>query len=421
MQKAHLTISRRTLRQFILGQQGLFPGRRWRGKEGVAQALNAGAVVQIDPLNMVARAHELTLHSRVLDYQPALLDELMYTDRQFFDWGGTVMVYPMEALPYWRVAMARKIQHPRRQVFFKEHAAAVETALAAVREAGPTGSRDLSGKRVTQWSYRSGKDTGQALYHLWIAGELMTHSRRGFERLYDLRERIAPPHLDDIAPLDAAEAYFERQVFSALGMTTGRGFRGWFAGSIERPVNAGEAQARLAALQAAGVVAQVIVDDEPKEPRYVLAEHLPLLEALHRAELPAAWLPLETDTTLEVTFLSPLEIVSARGRAKPLFGFEYLWEVYKPVEKRRWGYYTLPVLYGDRLVARFDSRLERAAGELVLLGFWLEEGVALDAPFGEALRRGFGRFLSFLGAERLVFGEGISGDVRTALEGVQSG
>ena len=103
-----------------------------------------------------------------------------------------------------------------------------------------------------------------------------------------------------------------------------------------------------------------------------------------------------------MTILAPLEIVSARGRAAKLFDFDYVWEVYKPARQRRWGYYTLPVLYGDRLVARFDAKLERPSMTLQIKGFWLEEGQKPDKRFIPALKAGMKRFLSFTGAENLL-------------------
>ncbi len=104
----------------------------------------------------------------------------------------------------------------------------------------------------------------------------------------------------------------------------------------------------------------------------------------------------------EVTILAPLEIVSARGRAAKVFDFDYVWEVYKPESQRRWGYYTLPVLYGDRLVARFDAKLERSSSTLQIKGFWLEEGQKLDKRFITALKAGMKRFLIFTGGEKLL-------------------
>ncbi|HEV2405337.1 MAG TPA: crosslink repair DNA glycosylase YcaQ family protein, partial [Ktedonobacterales bacterium] len=107
-------------------------------------------------------------------------------------------------------------------------------------------------------------------------------------------------------------------------------------------------------------------------------------------------------TTEEVVFLAPLDPVSARGRAKALFGFDYVWEVYKPERQRTFGYYTLPILWGDRLVARFDSKLDRTTNTLVILGLWLEEEtLGKDEAFATALARGFARFVTFLGASTL--------------------
>src|SRR5512146_1561314 len=124
-----------------------------------------------------------------------------------------------------------------------------------------------------------------------------------------------------------------------------------------------------------------------------------MLRDLAAGRVPEAWTPLETGTQEEAVFLAPLDPVSARGRAKLLFGFDYVWEVYKPEPQRRYGYYTLPVLWGERLVARFDSKLDRAANTLVILGLWLEyEALGTDEAFARAWLRGLGRFAAFLGA-----------------------
>ncbi len=135
---------------------------------------------------------------------------------------------------------------------------------------------------------------------------------------------------------------------------------------------------------------------------YALASDAGLLEEVSAGRVPEAWTPLETTTTEEAVFLAPLDQVSARGRASVLFGFDYVWEVYKPEPQRKFGYYTLPVLWGDRLVARFDSKLERTSSTFVILGLWLEdEALGQDEAFAEALAGGFARFVPFLGAGRL--------------------
>jgi hypothetical protein len=139
-----------------------------------------------------------------------------------------------------------------------------------------------------------------------------------------------------------------------------------------------------------------------KAVHYALGSDAGVLHDLSAGRMPQAWAPLATNTTEEVAFLAPLDPVSARGRAKVLFGFDYVWEVYKPEHKRKFGYYTLPILWGDRLVARFDSKLDRTTNTFTILGFWLEdETLGKDEAFAAALARGFARFITFLGAGKL--------------------
>jgi uncharacterized protein YcaQ len=134
----------------------------------------------------------------------------------------------------------------------------------------------------------------------------------------------------------------------------------------------------------------------------VLLEDVPVLETLAKGRVPKGWNPKETTTLEEVTFLAPLDIVSARGRAKKLFDFEYKWEVYTPLHQRRWGYYVLPILYGDDLVARLDPKLDRSTMTLKIKGFWYEDDAPVkDADFANALAKGLIRFAKFVGAEKI--------------------
>jgi hypothetical protein len=139
-----------------------------------------------------------------------------------------------------------------------------------------------------------------------------------------------------------------------------------------------------------------------RETFLVLGEDVSTLDMLEKGKMPKGWKPKETTTLEEVTFLSPLDIVSARGRAKKLFDFEYIWEVYTPAHKRRWGYYVLPILYGDDLVARLDPKLDRKTMTLEILGFWHEDDAPVkDAEFANALAKGLVRFAKFLGAKKV--------------------
>jgi uncharacterized protein len=395
-----LAISKTSARRFVLGRQGLWPGRRWAGLEGTAEALYEAEAVQMDPLNVVARSHDILLWSRVSAYRPEFLDRLLYQERRFFDYGGGLHIYPIEELPYWRVHMGRRAVEGRWASFGKENADLINEVRAELRQRGPLGNRDFNGRSQVD-DYRGRKDSALALFYLWLTGELMIHHRIGFERVYDFLAQIAPAEFDFIASERQTEKYCADKAVALNGMIRLRSWKDYFSNFFQHNISLHEARQRMEALVQAGELSCVEIEGS-RDLWYVLAEDLPRLEALEAGETPPEWQALHTTTQEEAVFLAPLDIVSARGRANWLFDFEYVWEVYKPAAKRRWGYYTLPVLYGDRLVARLDPKLDRAGSRLLINGFWLEDAaLGADPDFGAALWRGLENFCQFLQVERI--------------------
>lgn len=385
-------------RRFILGRQGLWPGRRWRGLAGTEAAMRAVEHLQLDPLVVLARAQDLLLHSRVIDYRPDDWAVLTYEQRKFFDWGGWLAVRPMEELPYWRVAMRRELDIPRWMEFGREHAAAIAEMRQVLAERETVSNRDFAmGDRTRVDHYRGRKDSALALHFLWRIGEAMVSRRERFERVYARTEAVAPPeHLREHDPAEADDFLMLKEVASD-GITPLKNV----ANHLRRVVSPAE----LAAWRERKVANCELIDvwvEGWRAPQLALSSDAPILEKLLAGRIPKAWTPLDTTTEEETTFLSPLDPVSARGRAKPVFGFDYIWEVYKPAHLRRWGYYTLPILWGDRLVARFDSKLDRGTNTLVINGFWPEDaGLVRDAAFVEAFGLGMARFVRFLSAKRV--------------------
>ena len=393
-----ITLSKTTFRRFLLGRQGLWPGRRFVGQEGVAAAVRNSEALQLDPLNVVARSQEIALWGRVLDFRPEQLYQVAYDQRQFFDYGGGLFFYPMEDFPYWRAGMQHPELYPRWTKFVADHPEVLTQVLEAIRERGPLGNRDFEGNQAVK-SYRGRKDTALALYALWLKGDLMVHHRQGFDRYYDLRERVLPPQYDWIATDQEALERFSHKVVAFLGLTREKR---WARNLLffDAQVSPEQAKTQLAALFEQQVYTRIQVEGS-KDDWIALSSDVPLLEALAGNQLPPQWTPIGPSTLDEVTFLAPLEIVSARGRAKEVFGFDYIWEVYKPLELRRWGYYTLPILYGDNLVARLDPKLDRKTGTLKINGFWLEDEATADDPaFVDAFGRGLARFAAFVGARQ---------------------
>jgi hypothetical protein len=251
--------------------------------------------------------------------------------------------------------------------------------------------------RTRTQSYRGRKDSALALYYLWLTGEVMTHHRERFERVYALTETVAPAHL--ICESDEAEA--DRFLIKKEVSFSGLARLNRVADSFLRGVPFGTAKQLREAMVADGDLIAVQVEGW-KELHYAVGSDAEALHDVSAGRVPGTWTPLETSTTDEVVFLAPLDQVSARGRAKVLFGFDYVWEVYKPAHQRKFGYYALPMLWGDRLVGRFDSKLDRTTNTFVILGLWLEdEALGTDEAFAEALARGFARFRTFLGASTL--------------------
>jgi uncharacterized protein YcaQ len=394
-----LTIDIDTARRFILGKQGLWPGRRWRGVRGTERAMRAMEYLQLDPLQIIARSQDIQLHSRVLDYTPGMWEKVTYEKRNFFDWGGWLAVRPMDELPHWRVVMRReRDQETRIRSMGIEHAAAVAEMRHILRERGTVSNREFHmATRTRTQSYRGRKDSALALYYLWRIGEVMTHHRERFERVYALTETVAPASLTHESGEDEADRFLFRKEVSFAGLAR----LNRVADSYFRGVPFERSKQIVEAMLADDEFIEVKVEGW-KESYYALASDAKLLRDLSAGRVPKAWTPLEATTMEETVFLAPLDPVSARGRAKVLFGFDYIWEVYKPQHLRKFGYYTLPVLWGDQLVARFDSKLDRTTNTFIILGFWLEDpALGKSEAFAEALACGFRRFVTFLDARKL--------------------
>jgi uncharacterized protein len=401
LQMTPINISKQTARRFVLGRQGLWPGRRWKGVKGTAQAINTCEALQLDPLNVAARSQDIVLHSRVLDYKPEYLYKVAYEERQFFDYGGWLAMYPMSDLPYWRFHMNGRAKDEYVAYFVKGHEKLLNDVRAELRKRGPLGNRDFDGKRVDGWSYRGRKETSVALFDMWLAGELMIHHRDGFNRVYDFRENIAPKEFDYVATEKEAEQFFAQKAVAFWGLKNESKMRLEMRDTMRKEYSADEMKSLLGGWIESGMLRQVQVEGG-RETHLVLGEDVPVLESLEKGKTPKGWNPKETNTLEEVTFLSSLDIVSARGRAMKLFDFDYKWEVYVPAEKRRWGYYVLPILYGDDLVARLDPKLDRTTMTLEIKGFWHEDDAPVnDDAFANALAKGLIRFAKFVEAKKI--------------------
>jgi uncharacterized protein YcaQ len=386
------TVPPSVARRFILGQQGLWPGRRWRSPAGVALAVRQTGSIQVDPLDVVGHSHDLALLGRVEGYLPAHLDRALYRERSLFEWGGAFTIRPIEQLPYWRFRMEHMRRVPRWAEFARRSAASIAQVRSEIEREGPRSSRDLAvGPQDRVVSYRAGSAAALALYYLWLVGEVMIRERRRGEKVYDLTSRLLPARLVDAPDESVALDYLALEGVRAKGLASSVEVRQQMRGVSDGLQSDAVVARWLARWQEDGRVVPVRIEGWPGT-YWITPESRPDLDSLARGEVPRSWRPIRRPTEEEAVLLAPLDAVSAHGRAKRLFGFDYLWEVYKPAHLRRWGYYVLPVLYREGLPARVELRRDVEAGRLQLIGLWFERMLdGEDASLGRAIGRGLAR------------------------------
>ena len=359
-----MIFSRGDARALLLAAQGLNPRlERPAGKADVLEAVRRMAVLQIDSISVVARSPYLVLWSRLGPYEPRWLDELLAEGKLFEYWSHAACFLPIEDYSLYRRLMLEGWEKTRS--WFEAHPQEVERVLAQVRERGAVRSAEFEradGRGGGWWDWKPEK---RALEHLFAAGELMISRRDpNFHRVYDLRERVLeralPGWEDALAPThEEVRRVFALKAVRALGVVVARWVPDYFrtpkkgvAGLLDELVGEGKLlRARIAGWD---------------EPAYVHLDNAGLAERV----LSGGLLPSST------TLLSPFDpVVWDRARASELFGFEYRIEVYTPAARRRYGYYSLPILHRGALVGRLDAKAHRKRGVFEVKTLHLEPGV----------------------------------------------
>jgi hypothetical protein len=340
-------------------------------------------LIQIDSVNVLVRSHYLPLFSRLGTYDPALLERAAYgRQRSLFEyWGHEASLLPLELHPLlrWRMDLARRGEAgwPRIERMVAEQPRMLAGLRATIAERGPMAASDFEGARG-KGSWWGWSDVKTALEALFWSGEITTARRRGFERVYDLPERVFPRAILDHPTPSKADAQRELVRISAraCGIASERDLRDYFR------LDVADARARVAELVDAGELARVTVDGLRGE-RY-LARGSRVPRAIAGRAL-----------------LSPFDsLVWERTRTRELFGFDFRLEIYVPQHLRVHGYYVLPFLLGDRLVARVDLKHDRQAGVLRAIATHVEPG-ARKRDVQPALREELHAMARWLGAREV--------------------
>jgi len=381
-------------RRFLVARHALAPARSLEGgPDAVLEVFRRLGSVQFDPLAVAGRNHDLVLHARVADYDPAWCD-LLYEGRKIFEAHNKGLSFvPASKFPWFRGTWS---QNGARVL--AENAEVAGQVLERIRAAGPLSALDFERERGTtiDW-FGIPTNTVRAVLEAYsVTGVLGLGRRDGNRRYYDLLERLLP------ADLLAREVPLEEQVrhkllsrYRAHGLL-GVGGGGDIFGGLgpakpdpRWPGHPGRTAVREE-LIAEGELVPVEIE-EVRGKRFVLKEEVALLGD-----------PPEPPPS--VAFLPPFDpLVWDRGLLGSLFEFEYVWELFVPPAKRRWGWYVLPMLFGDRLVGRIEPRIDRAGGRVQVLGLWWEDGFAPRRAEGfvHAMRDALRAYLRFGFATRI--------------------
>jgi uncharacterized protein YcaQ len=354
-------LSNREAVRIALAAQGLNraprTGRKTRAH--LDQVVDRIGLLQMDSVNVLTRAHYMPLFSRLAGYDPALLESAAWdpSRRGLFEyWGHEASLLPLTLQPYlrWRMARAERLEGLYSGIanIVRDKPDFVAAIYREVEQRGPLAAGDLDRANHKGSSWWGWTDTKIALEYLFWAGRIATATRRGFERVYDLTERVIPPVIQAIPTPTEADAQRHLVALSAraLGIATEPDLRDYFR------LDAKDSKARIAELVEDKRLIPVTVNGW-RQPAYLD---------------PAAAPPRKGGAS---ALLSPFDpLVWERDRTERLFGFRYRLEIYTPAHKREFGYYVLPFLSGERLAARVDLKAERKTGLLRVAAAHLEPG-----------------------------------------------
>ena len=367
--RAGSVVSSREARWLAIDAQGLARPRPKSpvGRRHVRSAVDAVGQIQLDAINVVARTQFLVLFSRLGPYDVGLLHDLTGPGAELFEyWGHAASLLPMSRQPLFRWRMQQHGTHgdspthsARSEAFHAGHSDYIDSVFREVRERGPLAAAQLEDPRRRNGEWWDRRSLGRvALEYLFAKGDLAAWRTPSFERVYDVPERVIPAAVRALPTPTKDEAQRRLLVLAArsLGVATVRDLAGYYV--IKPPI----AKLRVAELVDAGELVQLTVEGW-NEPGYALPTA--------RAKPP---------TRADSTLLSPFDsLIWDRDRTRRVFGFDYRIEVYVPEPKRKYGYFVLPLLLGDQLVARFDLKTDRRASTLRVRGAYAEPGTDPDA------------------------------------------
>ncbi len=370
--------------RFLLRKHGLLGGYQFAGKQGVLDFVRQVGCIQFDPVDVCGKNSELVLQSRVKYFTKQMLYELLYEDRKLIDYfDKNLAIFPIEDWPYFE---RYREQHRQWERSHSEIIAVRDTVKQIIALRGPVCSADLDLPDKVSWYWSDTKLSRATLEHLYFTGELGIHHKSGTIKYYDLIENCIPqkilrspdPYRDD----HAHRKWRVLRRIGAVGLLWNRASDAWL--NIEG-LNSAERTAIFSELLNEGKIVELAAEGI-RDALYILSEDLGLVQQCLGDE---KW-------KKRCEFIAPLDnFMWDRKLIEALFGFDYKWEIYTPANKRKFGHYVLPILYGEDFIGRIEAAVDRKAGTLVVKNIWYEPHIKLSSGISRAFDGAVSRFSEF--------------------------
>ena len=395
-----VTMTKDQAKRFILSKQGLLGKYRFVGKQGAYQYIRQAGCIQYDTVDVCGKNAELTLQSRVRGFTRKMLSELLYTDRMLVDYiDKELSIWPKEDWPYFSAYRDRSRMHG---AGFPDIPELEEQAIEYIRKNGPVSSDTLPIQGKVFWHssmHWSGNWHGTSpaarsvLEQLYTDGVLLIHHKSGSRKFYDLVDRYFSQNLlNENNPCPDEMSFIAwriRRRIGAVGLLWNRRSDAFLGIGM----NTEQRNAAFEKLEAEGLIQKATVEGI-RFPLYFLTEDWPLVNAV---------LSDDIDLTQRLEFLAPLDpMLWDRKLVEAIWDYHYSWEIYTPAEKRKFGYYVLPMLYGEKLAGRIEAAADRKAETLVIKNIWYEPGIRQTKKLNKAMDSAIGRLARFNDCSQIV-------------------
>jgi len=379
-------ITKKEARRFMLYHLNLLNGKTLKGKDGIMTYINKVGCLQFDPLNIIAMNPHLVLQSRIQNYKTSMLQELLYEDRVLMDgWDKNMAIFPIEDRKYFKRYYDTAIDtHTWRDPEIVEYIPVIREAL----KKGPSSSKDILLQHKVDWSWAPTSAARALLDLMFFTGELMVYDKLKGRKIYDFTSNLLPLELIEAVDPNISELEYHKwgilRRIEATGLLWDKRSESFLG---IKGLKSKERQAAFKSLYEENLIEKIQIEGL-KEEFYVSKESLRSFSEINKK------------FHKRVQFIAPLDnLIWDRKLIKALFDFDYKWEVYTPEKDRKFGYYVLPILYGDEFIGRIEPVMDRKNNRLIIKGLWLDKYPC------KAFKKAMNEFMNFLGINCILYGD----------------